>query len=254
MKKQIRIFLTAVMYFTRIPCPKWVDHSEEFLNKSAMYFPFVGWIVGGISAVTLLMSSFALPLSVSIILSMISSIVVTGAFHEDGFADACDGFGGGWTRDKILEIMKDSRIGTYGSIGLILMLGLKFVLLYNLNSQIVYSSLIAGHSLSRFAGLVIISTGKYAREDDRSKVKPLTKKLAPPQFIFAAAFGIIPILFFHNFIFIMVLIPVLLTSLFMRQYFKKWIGGYTGDCLGAVQQITESIIYLTILLLSWKSI
>jgi len=254
MKKHLRIFLTAVMYFTRIPCPKWVDHSEEFLNKSAMYFPLIGWIVGGLSALILWLSAFIFPLSISIILSMISSVLITGAFHEDGFADVCDGFGGGWTKQKILEIMKDSRIGTYGVIGLILILSLKFSFLYHMNPHIIYTALIASHSLSRLAGVLIIFTGKYVRENENSKAKPLTKKLTALQFIIAAFFGIVPLFFFRNYIYLIMLIPVLLTYLYLTRYFKKWIGGYTGDCLGAVQQITEVIIYLSIVALSWKFI
>ena len=101
-----------------------------------MYFPLIGWIVGGFSALIFWASSFLFPVSISIIFSMIASILVTGAFHEDGFADVCDGFGGGWTKEKILEIMKDSRVGSYGVIGMILMLGTKFAVLYQMNPHI----------------------------------------------------------------------------------------------------------------------
>ena len=87
MKKEIRIFFTALMFFTRIPCPKWVDHSEEYLNKSSKYFPLMGWIVGGGSALVFWLSTYIFPLPISILLSMIASILITGAFHEDGLAD-----------------------------------------------------------------------------------------------------------------------------------------------------------------------
>jgi adenosylcobinamide-GDP ribazoletransferase len=254
MNKQIRIFLTAVMYFTRIPCPKWVDHSEEYLNKASMYFPFIGWIVGGFSALILWLAAFVFPLSTSIIFSMVASILITGAFHEDGFADVCDGFGGGWTKQKILDIMKDSRIGAYGVIGLILILGLKFSLLYNLNLSVIYIAIIAGHSLSRFTAVSIIFTQDYVRENEDSKAKPLAKKMTAPQFIFAAIFGIVPLLLFHSFIFFIVLVPVLLLRSYLVYYFNKWIGGYTGDCLGAAQQLTEIIIYISFAVISWKFI
>jgi adenosylcobinamide-GDP ribazoletransferase len=242
------------MYFTRIPCPKWVDHSEEYLNKASMYFPFIGWIVGGFSALILWLSTFVFPLSISIIFSMAASILITGAFHEDGYADVCDGFGGGWTKQKILDIMKDSRIGAYGVIGLILILGLKFSLLYNLNLGIIYIVLIAGHSLSRFAAVSIIFTQDYVRENEDSKAKPLAKKITVSQFIVAAVFGILPLLFFRNPIFFIVLIPVLLLRSYLVYYFNKWIGGYTGDCLGAAQQLTEIMIYISFAVISWKYI
>jgi adenosylcobinamide-GDP ribazoletransferase len=185
---------------------------------------------------------------------MIASILITGAFHEDGFADVCDGFGGGWTKQKILEIMKDSRIGVYGVIGLILILGLKFSLLFNMKVQIILIALVVGHSLSRFAAVSIIFTHNYVRENDDSKAKPLGKKITSAQFLVASVFGLIPLLLFENYIFFLILIPVLLTRLYLTSYFKKWIGGYTGDCLGAAQQVTEIITYLSIIIILWKYI
>jgi len=134
MKLQIRYFLTAVLFFTRIPCPKWVDHSPEFINKSSRYFPLVGMVVGGIGALGYFGSQFVLPIDIAIIISMIATVWITGAFHEDGFADVCDGFGGGWTKEKILTIMKDSRLGTFGVSGLIFILGLKFLALLHLQN------------------------------------------------------------------------------------------------------------------------
>src|SRR3569833_79355 len=126
MKRETKIFFTALMFFTRIPCPKWVDHSEEYLNKSSKYFPVVGIIVGSISALIFWLFQLFFPVEIALIFSIIASILTTGAFHEDGFADVCDGFGGGWTKDKILLIMKDSRVGAFGVIGLISILAGKY--------------------------------------------------------------------------------------------------------------------------------
>ena len=127
MKREIHVFFTALMFYTRIPCPKWVDHDPEFLNQSIRYFPLIGWIVGIISGLFLYLPGTYFSIPVAIILSLIISVLITGAFHEDGFADTCDAFGGGWTKKKILEIMKDSRLGTYGVIGLLLLISLKIV-------------------------------------------------------------------------------------------------------------------------------
>src|SRR5271155_1493195 len=110
MKKEIKIFLTAVMFFTRIPCPSWVDHSPEYLRESARYLPLVGIIVGAIGAIVYIVSSVIFPHAIALLLSMLVTILVTGAFHEDGLADMCDGFGGGFTKESILRIMSDSRI------------------------------------------------------------------------------------------------------------------------------------------------
>ncbi|MFO7447018.1 MAG: adenosylcobinamide-GDP ribazoletransferase [Ignavibacteriaceae bacterium] len=255
MKKQIKIFFTALMFFTRIPCPKWVDHSEEYLNKSSIYFPFIGWIVGGFSALILWLSSFIFPVSVAIIISMISSILVTGAFHEDGFADVCDGFGGGWTKEKILDIMKDSRIGAYGVIGLILILGIKFSLLYQIfqpGTWIIYIVIIAAHSLSRFAAASVIYTHNYVKENEDSKAKPLAKKMSGTELFIAGIFGLLPLFLFSDYIFLLIIIPVFLARFYLTFYFKKWIGGYTGDCLGAVQQVTEIVFYLSVNVVIWK--
>src|SRR6187551_2582742 len=134
MKKQLHIFFTALMFYTRIPCPKNIDHNPDYLNKASRYFPLIGWIVGGICFGTYYLSSLVFSVEIALILSIIAGILTTGAFHEDGFADVCDGFGGGWTKEKILLIMKDSAIGAYGAIGLVLLFLLKFQVLYNLVS------------------------------------------------------------------------------------------------------------------------
>ncbi|MGA7721895.1 MAG: adenosylcobinamide-GDP ribazoletransferase [Ignavibacteriaceae bacterium] len=254
MNKQIKIFFTALMFFTRIPCPKSVDHSEEYLNKASMYFPLIGWIVGGASAFIFWISIKLFPVSLSLIFSMIASILITGAFHEDGFADVCDGFGGGWTKEKILEIMKDSRVGSYGIIGMILMLGTKFSVLFQINVHLIPVVLIAGHSISRFTSTTLIFTNSYVRENDDSKAKPLSKKMTLPELLIAAVFGLLPLLLLNNYLFILVIIPVFLTRWYFVHYFVKWIGGYTGDCLGAVQQVAEVVFYIFAGLISWKFI
>jgi len=134
MKKQVRIFLTAIMFLTRIRVPASVDHSPEYLGQAPRYFPVVGWIVGAVSALFYLLGSRFVSTDAGVLAAMVAGILVTGALHEDGFADVCDGFGGGWTKEKILEIMKDSRIGAYGAIGLIALLATKFILLKALPS------------------------------------------------------------------------------------------------------------------------
>ena len=129
MKKEARIFLTAVMFLTRLPVPRTVDHSPEYMRPAPRYFPAVGWIVGGIASLFYFLFSRYISADIGILASMIATLLVTGAFHEDGFADVCDGFGGGWTKEKILLIMKDSRIGAFGAIGLIAVLSSKYLLL-----------------------------------------------------------------------------------------------------------------------------
>jgi adenosylcobinamide-GDP ribazoletransferase len=159
MKNEIRIFFTALMFYTRIPCPSWIDHSEEYINKATRYFPLIGWIVGVAAAFVVFSFHYIFPYPVCIILSLATSILITGAFHEDGFADVCDGFGGGWTKEKILNIMKDSRVGAYGVIGLVILFSLKiFTLIELMNADIWYclKAIVLAHVISRFSAVTMI--------------------------------------------------------------------------------------------------
>ena len=247
---QFHIFLNALMFYTRIPVPAWMKHDEDMLNKATVYFPVIGWIVAGISSLIFYGASKIFNPDISIILSMIAGILTTGAFHEDGFADVCDGFGGGWTKEKILEIMKDSRVGTYGSVGLILILGLKFYSLEFFDNQTLIWTLFIAHSLSRFVALSFIFTLDYVREDALSKAKPVAKKMPVKDLSIAFCLAIIPLLIYlvitANFFLLLIIPPLILVHLYLSYYFKKWIGGYTGDCLGATQQVSEVVIYLVI--------
>lgn len=265
MKKQLHIFFTALMFYTRIPCPKNIDHNPDYLNKASRYFPLIGWIVGGISFLAFYGASFLVSAPAAVIIGMIAGILTTGAFHEDGFADVCDGFGGGWTKEKILLIMKDSAIGAYGAIGVVLLFLLKFQLLSELvtiatitNQQSVFTILllfIAGHSISRLAAISIVFTHQYSREDASSKSKPIAKSFSWKEVLGAFVFGLLPLLVlsYFQYQFLLVIIPVFLTRYFLARYFQKWIDGYTGDCLGATQQVCEVIFYLSVIAI-WKFI
>ena len=258
MKKELRIIFTAIMFYTRIPCPKWVGHDAYNLNLATRYFPFIGWIVGLISWLIFIVGQYFFSPEISMLLSIAGGVLVTGAFHEDGFADVCDGFGGGWTKEKILLIMKDSRVGTYAVIGLILILLLKFYSMDQLSSHATYQfglMLVTAHSLSRLAAVGIIFTSRYVREDAGSKVKPVAEQLSVKNFMIAIFWVMIPLglLGYFNYIFLLIIIPTLAVTLYLRRYYTKWIGGFTGDCLGAVQQVTEVVIYLSLLVV-WKFI
>jgi adenosylcobinamide-GDP ribazoletransferase len=249
-KQELKIFFAALTFFTRIPSPFASDmHSKELLNRSAKYFSLIGWIVGGLCALVLWISGQLLPYSISIVLSIITGILVTGAFHEDGFADTCDGFGGGWTKERIIEIMKDSRIGSYGTIGIILILLTKYLLL----SEILFHSLpfviIAAHSISRLASTHCIYTHEYVGNQDTSKAKPLCSAISSKEMMIGLILGIMPLFLLGSVWFLISIVPIFITKWWLAKYFKKWIGGYTGDCLGAIQQVTEIVFYLTVLVI-----
>ncbi len=253
MKKEIHIFFTALMFFTRIPCPKWVHHDPEYLKLSSKYFPLVGIIVGSIGALLFYGFSFLFSTEIALLLSIFATIYTTGAFHEDGFADVCDGFGGGWTKDKILIIMKDSRLGTYGTIGILLLLAIKFTSLREIEINYIPLALIAAHSSSRFIATTLIYTHPYVRDTDDSKAKPAAKSMSLKMLLISGAFGIAPLFFFKNPMIFLTLIPMYISKMFLGAKFKKWIGGQTGDCAGAVQQLSEVVFYLTLIAI-WKYI
>jgi adenosylcobinamide-GDP ribazoletransferase len=258
MRAQWQLVLTAVMFYTRLPVPGSIPYSNEMLNKATRYLPLIGWITGAIMIVTVMAFRHIAPPMVTILLSMIIGIWTTGAFHEDGFADMCDGFGGGWTKEKILEIMKDSRVGTYGMLGLLLILTLKFLCLREMSLFLVMFTIASAQPLSRFVAVTVIYTHKYVREDEESKAKPIAKGITRKDLLIAAVFGLVPFLgvmfYLHNYTLILVIPALFIGRLYLVRLMTRWLGGYTGDCLGAVQQVSETIIYLSFCILTWKYI
>lgn len=269
MRKQYFYFLAAVQFLTRIKVPLTAHYKPEYLERSSTYFPLVGVMVAAIGLLPYLLLSKYLSVDIAILGYMLTTIWITGAFHEDGWADTCDAFGGGWTKEKILSIMKDSRLGTYGTIGLIGILAAKFLLLKELpgfnppeitsgmNPWLNYSGflllMLAAHSSSRLMAVLVIQQFSYVREEEPGKSKPLSKsKLVPYELLLCGTLAILPFLLLSPW-YLLSLLPMFVAAREMGRYFKKWIGGYTGDCLGAVQQVTELIFYLTALII-WRYI
>ena len=247
-KCELEYFFAALRFFTRLPVPDWVGHSTKQLNHSTRYFPLIGILIGGIGAGVTELIALALPLGVAVLLGMAATILATGAFHEDGLADSIDGFGGGWTREDVLRIMKDSRIGSYGAIGIGMALLLKFSVLGGLvavsPAPTFFWILVAGHATSRFASTTLIFTLDYARDDDSAKSKPLATQLDKGEFAVAACCGLAPCLLLPVAQTCLALILVACVTLLAGRYFVRRIGGYTGDSLGATQQLTELAFYL----------
>ncbi len=250
LRQETATFFAAVRFFTRLPVPGWVGHSAEQLDRAARYFPLVGILVGAIGAAVTLAATLLWPPSVAVLLGMAATLLATGAFHEDGLADTIDGMGGGWTRADVLRIMKDSRIGSYGAIGIGLALLLKFELLQEiaaLPAPSFFIVLVAGHGVSRFASTTLIYFLDYARDDDSSKSKPLATRMGTGELAIAALFGVAPCLLLPAAQAAVALALVALVTLLAARYFVRRIGGYTGDTLGATQQLTELAFYLGML-------
>ena len=236
-------FLTAVMFFTRVPI-KLNGFEEAHLNKSTRYFTLVGILVGMVGAATFWLSDILLPQEIAILVSMAATVLFTGAFHEDGLADAIDGLGGGWTREQVLTIMVDSRIGSYGAIGLVLVLLTKYQSLSYQSSAFIPASIIAAHALSRLCAVLVMFTQGYVKAE--GKAKPLATQLSIPELMLATFFGLLPMMFLEM-KFLVALLPVIIVWGWFSLKIKSRIGGYTGDCLGAMQQLTEVTFYVGLL-------
>jgi adenosylcobinamide-GDP ribazoletransferase len=251
MRYQLRLFFTAVQFFTRLPIPAWVGFEASWLQHAARYFPLVGCVVAAIAAAVYAAAALVLPAPVAAVLSTCATIWVTGAFHEDGFADTCDGLGGGMTRERALEIMKDSRVGAYGAIGIVCMLAAKLSALALLPPHLAVASLFLAHPLSRLAATSLIWRLDYVRGE--GKAKPLAQQMTGAEFAIASATTAI--------VFAAVLacgwmrpaaacaavLAAQAAALWLGRLFVRRLGGYTGDCLGAVQQLAETAIYVAVL-------
>jgi adenosylcobinamide-GDP ribazoletransferase len=247
-KSQFNLFFLALGFFSRIPMPQWVSYSPEKLNHSSRYFTLVGWLLGLLVAFFFCVVNIFFSVSVSLWIAMVFSLLLTGAFHEDGLADTADGFGGGHTREKKLSIMKDSRIGTYGAATLIMAFSGKYLLLID-NAHVAYCIAIA-YALSRTVAASLIFDMHYVGDIDGSKAKPLANNQSHADLLILLATGL-PIFLLLSWKAAMLLCGVLVSIRYAcKLYFVKQIGGYTGDCLGAAQQVTELMVYAVLLLIS----
>jgi adenosylcobinamide-GDP ribazoletransferase len=249
--QQVRLFFIALQFFTRVPIPGWVGFEPAWLQHASRYFPLVGVLVAVVAALVYGAAAWLWPAPVAVLLSTATGLYLTGAFHEDGMADMCDGFGGGYTRERIMEIMKDSRIGTYGAVALAVTLGLKCTTLSLLAPGQAIGALLLAHPLSRLAAVSLIRSASYAR--DTGKAKPMAQEMRAGEFAIAAACAALPALALGAFHIISwstlgaAVAASAVVAWWLRGLFVRRIGGYTGDCLGAVQQVSEVAIYLCVL-------
>ena len=246
MKQQLNLFFLALGFFSRIPMPAWIEYSPENLNRASRYFTLVGWLLGGLVALVFLAADYLFSNSISLWLAMVFSLLLTGAFHEDGLADTADGFGGAFVREKKISIMKDSRIGTYGAAALVMALLGKYLLLIE-NTQIALSIFIA-YALSRAVAASLVFDMRYVADDDGSKSKPLANNQSKTDLVILLA-TCLPIFFLmHWQKAVLIIATLILIRYAAKCYFQKQIGGYTGDCLGAAQQVSELVIYAVLLI------
>ncbi|HHX8300916.1 TPA: adenosylcobinamide-GDP ribazoletransferase [Vibrio diabolicus] len=248
LRYQWELFLLAISFFSRLPVPQALPYSEERMNQAGRYFALVGLVLGALCALVFSLTSILFPESVAIVLTMVFSLLLTGAFHEDGLTDMADGIGGGMTVERRLSIMKDSRIGTYGAATLIMALLAKYVFWSELaNLPQFWLVIVVAYTASRALAATLIYDLPYVSDSDTSKSKPLANNQSSLE---------VSILLFTGGITLLVLgitqaIFISLVLVVFRLMFKRWltkrIGGFTGDCLGAAQQLSELLIYLTMI-------
>ncbi len=254
---QRNYFLLALAFFTRLPIPADTPYSAERLNRASRYFGLVGLVVGLLNALILWAGHLLFPLSVAILLSLVFSLLLTGAFHEDGLTDMSDGIGGGLSRERKLSIMKDSRIGTYGAVTLFMALLLKYTLLQELATpdlSVVLLALILMHPLSRILSGTLLFDMRYVQDESSSKSKPLANQQnSTDLLLLLLTAALLLLLLSWQAASLMILMLTLFRYLF-RHWLNGHLGGYTGDCLGGAQQLAELLGYLLLLALHYHHI
>ncbi len=249
----------ALIFFTRLPFWRIYQPPKEAYRAVVEYWPLTGWLTGGTMAATLYFGSIIMPQSVAVISAILIRILITGALHEDGLTDFIDGFGGGGNnRQRILDIMKDSRIGTYGVLGIVFYLLLLFYLLSSLPVPIATITIFAADPYAKMIAGQIIEMMPYARNEEDSKAKNVYRKFKLGAGISLAFQGLLPLSLFFYFTkgtidwHLVVFIPCIVMYILYMLIWKR-LRGYTGDCCGALFLIVELSMYITVALL-WFSL
>lgn len=240
LRRQLILLVCAVQFLTRLPTPALKTFDPDWITRAARYFPLVGQVVGGLSALVLLLAGQVWPGAVAAVLAIAAGLATTGAFHEDGLADSFDGIWGGSTPPRRLEIMKDSRIGTYGAVALVVVLGLKVASLAALPLAVAACALLAGHGLARAAAVVCMRLTPYApAAAEAGKWKPTPMGVGTGETLFALLLALWPLILLPP---VAAAVGVLVGAVLaagMAVIARRKLGGHTGDVLGAVEQMFE---------------
>ena len=257
----IRHFLLAVQFFTRIPVTgrlaDWVGYSPDMLRASAGHFPGVGWIVGLVAAGMLAAVYLLLPAGnaytplVAAVFSTLATVLLTGCFHEDGLTDVIDGLGGSYERERALDIMKDSRIGAYGAMAMVLAVLSKVALIALLASQhrqLALAALIGAHVIARLWPMLVVRSLPHVGDTAKSKSKPLAEFISRKGLVSCGIWALPAVALLACWQGWAMLLPALMLSaavaLWMRQWLQRRLQGFTGDGLGAIEQVSEIAFYL----------
>lgn len=242
----------VLVFFTRLPFwrLKAFQIPSEYFGQVINYWAVVGWLTGGAMAVILWLSAQILPYSVAVIIALLSRLLITGALHEDGLADFLDGFGGGNSKERVLAIMKDSHIGTYGVIGLIFYFLLFYGLLSVIPLHMAWAVIIVADPLCKFISSQVSRFLPYARTVETSKSGTVYKKMSYKSLIISCFFGLMPLVFIPHIKYLWAIIFPVIVFASLILLMKKKIGGYTGDCCGAIFLLCELSFYIGIVIIT----
>ena len=240
----------AFIFFTRLPFWRLHQPPQASYKTVVEHWPLAGWLTGGVMAATLYVGSMYLPYIVAVLLAIIVRLLVTGALHEDGLADFLDGFGGGGhDRERILAIMKDSHIGTYGVLGLILYEVLLAACLFSLPPTLAALTILAADTYAKMVTAQLILMMPYARKEEEAKNKTVYRKMDWKAGISLAIQGLLPMglyLWYTGLAWELIIFLPCLTMYFLYLLIWNRLRGYTGDCCGAVCLLVELTVYLVV--------
>ena len=243
MPRQFALFLTAVQFLTRVPVPALTGFQPDWTARSARYFPVVGASVGLVSGVVFVVASLVWTGLLPALLATTAGILITGAFHEDGLADTADGLGGGQSPARRLEIMKDSRLGTFGVLALGLGIALKVAALDQMPVGFAIPALVAAHAGGRGAAVLAMRVLPYAGDAASAKVKPVADGVTSGETLTAlllAGLAVVPCVWLFPVATVSALVGAATLSAGLALLARRLIGGWVGDTLGACEQVFET--------------
>jgi adenosylcobinamide-GDP ribazoletransferase len=248
--------LAAFIFFTRLPFWRLRQPPKECYRTVVEHWPLTGWLTAAVMAATLYLGSQVLPYAVAVLLAIAARLLTTGALHEDGLADFMDGFGGGGTdRQRILAIMKDSHIGTYGVIGLLLYFALLFSCLLHLPPRVAALAVIAADPFAKMVTSQLILMMPYARTEATAKNGTVYRKPTVTAGISLTLQGLLPMGLFlwltdSMASWSLLIFPPCLVMYFLYLLIWRRLHGYTGDCCGAVCLLVELSFYLSLVFMN----
>lgn len=244
----MKTFILAIQFMTRIPININLDIKREDFQKTVKFFPIIGLIVGGFEIFIYYICSKVMSNNLASFMTILSHIVITGGIHMDGLSDTADGIFSGRSKQKILEIMKDSRVGTFGALAIIFLVVGKIIILTDMPELNIFTAIILAPIISRTMNIFLMYNRKYARQEE-SMGDLFIGVLEKKNYIICLVLSIIITITIGKLYGIIVFLISFIFTIIFRNYIEKKIDGLTGDILGASDELNEFLIYL---LFSWQ--